>query len=422
MNILTNQFSVLNLVISLSNVLDRLHPEINQHHLRVSYIALNIANSLGYSDEDKKELLLASSLHDIGILTLKDKLSVLEYDYLDIDKHALRGYLFLQGFDILNKVAQIILHHHTNWEDIGEQKDNKLLCLSNIIYLADRIDSIISKKEDILLQKNDILEKISNDNQKKYNPLFIEAFKDVSSSDAFWLELEYPDIEENLLDKIHSIHTEYSLEDINKLAVLFSQLIDFRSRFTATHSSGVASVAEVLCYLCGYSEEECKITKIGGYFHDIGKLIVPNEILEKNGKLTPEEFSIIKRHPFYSYKLLKKIKPLKEIAFYAASHHERLNGTGYPFGLKGEEIPHLARIMAVADVFTAITEDRPYRKGMSSEGVIKVLRGMVKASILDGEIVELLEDNFREVQIIREKAQTQAFERFERFYAKIEGL
>ncbi|MGD9581418.1 MAG: HD-GYP domain-containing protein, partial [Vampirovibrionia bacterium] len=364
---LSKQFSIFDLVTCLSNTLDKLHTDINNHHLRVSYISLCIAEKLNCSEDTKREILLSSSLHDIGILTINDRINTLQYDTADIDKHSLRGYLFLSPYDIFNRTAQIILHHHTYWSDLIEYKDNDLVISANIIFLADRIEALIKKNVDILFQKNDIVNKVEQDKGIKFNPEIMEAFLKASNNDAFWLELEYPNIEEILKEKTKLVSVEFDLDDLVKVGILFSQIIDFRSRYTATHSSGVAAVADAICYLLGYSENECKIARIAGYLHDLGKLVVPNEILEKPGKLTYEEYSIIKRHPFYTYKILNRVKPLNKIALYAACHHECLNSAGYPFSLTADQLPQMSRIMAVADVFTAITEDRPYRDGMSTD-------------------------------------------------------
>jgi HD-GYP domain-containing protein (c-di-GMP phosphodiesterase class II) len=151
--------------------------------------------------------------------------------------------------------------------------------------------------------------------------------------------------------------------------------------------------------------------EIAGYIHDIGKLSVPNEILEKNGKLDPAEFNVIRKHTYYTYAILRKIDALERIAAWAAFHHERIDGNGYPFHIEGKDIARLARIMAISDVFTALTEDRPYREGLDREKTMKILYSMADGA-LDRSIVELLDKNYDRVNDIRAKAQSEALEEY----------
>lgn len=133
---------------------------------------------------------------------------------------------------------------------------------------------------------------------------------------------------------------------------------------------------------------------IAGNFHDIGKLIIPNKILEKPGKLTSEEFAIMKSHTYFTYYTINSIGGLEQIAEWAAYHHEKLDGSGYPFHCKSGEIDTGSRIIAIADIFTAISEDRPYRKGMDKNESYKVLKTQTDNGLLDKRIVELLFDNY----------------------------
>ena len=127
--------------------------------------------------------------------------------------------------------------------------------------------------------------------------------------------------------------------------------------------------------------------------------------MEKPGKLTEEEFNIVRKHTYHTYNILKQIDNLDVIAEWASFHHESLNGGGYPFKIKGQNLMLGSRIMAVADVFTAITEDRPYRSGMTREKVFNTLQGMIDNGKLDAYIVSLLKDHFEEVNSLRMAAQ-----------------
>ena len=146
--------------------------------------------------------------------------------------------------------------------------------------------------------------------------------------------------------------------------------------------------------LYGFCEYETQSLRIAGNLHDLGKLAVPAGILNKPGALSREEYAVIKSHTYYSYNVISSIKGLTQIAEWASFHHERLDGTGYPFHIMGRRMTIGSRIMAVADIFTALTEARPYRKGMDRAGIGKIMNEMGKNDVVDRKIVSLLFDEY----------------------------
>lgn len=153
--------------------------------------------------------------------------------------------------------------------------------------------------------------------------------------------------------------------------------------------------------------------RIAGYLHDVGKLKIPDEVLEKPGKLTDEEFNIMKQHAYYTWVLLKDIAGFEQIVEWAARHHEKLNGKGYPFHLSRNELSLGARIMTIADIFSALAEDRPYRKGMEKEKVIMILREDAQNVFLSDKLVALLTDHYDAIDSIRKnesRAASQAYQ------------
>ncbi|MCB7129288.1 MAG: HD domain-containing protein, partial [Candidatus Brocadiales bacterium] len=149
--------------------------------------------------------------------------------------------------------------------------------------------------------------------------------------------------------------------------------------------------------LFGFSETEVLMMSLAGLLHDVGKLSIPDEILEKPGKLTEQEFDIIKQHTFYTFHILNNIKGFDEMSKWAAYHHERLDGTGYPFRIPGSDMSVGSRVMAVSDVFTALSEDRPYRKHLKKDKVIDILDKQVTGGALDGKIVNIVKDSYDDV-------------------------
>jgi putative two-component system response regulator len=147
----------------------------------------------------------------------------------------------------------------------------------------------------------------------------------------------------------------------------WSNALDLRDKETEGHTQRVTAKTLVLARACGMTEDEIKQVWRGALLHDVGKLGIPDSILLKPGKLTDEEWRIMRQHPVYAYQWLSQIAYLQSALDIPYCHHERWDGTGYPRGMKGEEIPIAARLFAVIDVWDAITSDRPYRKAMSRQ-------------------------------------------------------
>ena len=150
--------------------------------------------------------------------------------------------------------------------------------------------------------------------------------------------------------------------------------IDAKDRYTHGHSTRVASISRQIAERAGLPEEECRKIYFSALLHDVGKIGVPDVIINKEGKLTDEEFEHIRQHPILGYQILSSIKQSPELSVGAHYHHERYDGKGYPDGLKGEEIPETARIIAVADAYDAMTSSRSYRKELSYEKTKEELR------------------------------------------------
>jgi putative nucleotidyltransferase with HDIG domain len=150
--------------------------------------------------------------------------------------------------------------------------------------------------------------------------------------------------------------------------------IDAKDPYTHGHSERVSRVAVCLAEQLGLDKEQLDTLYLGGLLHDIGKIGVDDQVLNKPGALTPEEFEQIKKHPQLGYDILRGVRQLQKILPIVLHHHEAWDGSGYPHGLKGDSTPLLARIAAVADAFDAMSSDRPYRRGMPDEKLDAILR------------------------------------------------
>lgn len=250
----------------------------------------------------------------------------------------------------------------------------------------------------------------------------MDAFLELALEEALWLQLVSPMLCHCLRHRFPLPEHRLNCEEIMAIARLFCDVVDFKSPSTSVHSLGVSATAKALAEFLSLPREEVKLIKIAGYFHDLGKLAVPRELLEKNDKLTEEERDIVKAHPYYTYDILSNIRGFQTLSQVASFHHERLDGSGYPFRLRGDEIPLGARILAVADVFSATREHRPYRAVMPKDEILKMLREEVKEGKLDPDVVQALIDHYEELEARFLDTQFVAMQRHTNIWRKLTSI
>lgn len=408
---ITNTINLGNLLLSLSDAVDLANSIISQHQQRTAYIAWEICKSANLPEDITKNVFIASLLHDTGAITIEEKTSLHNFEETNTKKHCLRGEILLKRCSEFDKISTIVKYHHTEWQEWNESLETEHILASQIVLLSDYIERLINRNQYILHQTNNIIEKLNAISNSIVHPQVIKYFLNISKREEFWLDITSPRLYSLLFHNgpLHNTEIDYfKLENISKL---FRDIIDFKSPFTATHTSGVSACAEIISQLFGLTETEIQEMKIAGNLHDLGKLAIPNNILEKTDKLTKEEFDIIKCHTYYTYYVINSISGLKHIAEWAAFHHEKLDGSGYPFHCDENSITIGSRIMTVADIFTAMAEDRPYRKGMPKDDIINILSDMSSNNVLDSRTVSLLIDNYTDISDYVKNTQesTQAF-------------
>ncbi|PLX19899.1 MAG: phosphohydrolase, partial [Candidatus Muiribacterium halophilum] len=411
--------SYLDIILAIAEAVDLVSPNVNKHHKQVAVIAWNLAKEMGLHDKDTMTLFIAALLHDCGSVafTLDDRLKTLDFDFENPNRHAVIGYHLLKDFSPLKQVAEIIKYHNARWfEGSGrEHNGEKVPVHSFLIHLADRIAVSIDLNKEVLCQVEEIRNKIIDGEGMIFMPEIVDAFKRVSNCEYFWFDATNPD---NLIREIvlkYNTDMIISEKELLYYAELFRRMIDFRSLFTSAHSIGVSVVATELAKKMGFSEGDVFLMKVAGLLHDIGKIAIPLEILEKPASLTKDEFNIIKTHVYHSYRMLEKIPGFHKINAWASLHHEKLNGTGYPFHYKVDKLALGSRIMAVADVFVAISEDRPYRDGMKEQQALNVLDSMEKADQIDSKVVKCLKEDYENINNLRKDAQKRIMEEFDNF-------
>ena len=409
-----------------SGSIDMVCPSMSHHHKRVAYIAYHIATEMGLTGTDRADILIAALLHDCGAIQDNEKLIAGQYDFgispSERHAHGYKGWELLRGLEEFKPASEIVKFHHIHWDEPASPftENEKIPAGSYILHLADRIDILLDRREEVLAQRKSIESKIRDGSGKMFMPEAVEAFLKLSAKEYFWFDLVAPFLDQVLAVYMGEIKSTINIDGLMRVAGMLNKIIDFRSGFTATHSAGVAECAGILSSKLRFSGDEVKMMYIAGLLHDLGKLAVPVGILEKRGPLDKNELNIIKKHTFYSFRILESIPQLELINRWASFHHEHIDGRGYPFKIGGKELGTGSRIMAVSDVFTALAEKRPYRDAMPVDNALGVMETMVKSRHLDADVFSALKQHIDEIEWFKSDAQQKAASSFRRLQSAAE--
>jgi HD-GYP domain-containing protein (c-di-GMP phosphodiesterase class II) len=411
------------LVSPLVKAFDLMDPALGDHSLRVAYLSMRLAEELTWPAWRRREAAIAGALHDIGAFSLTERLKLLEFEIEEEGAHARAGYLLLREFEPFGRVAETVLHHHLRWRNGqgGRVDGSPVPESSHLVHLADRAAVLFRMDKPVLGQVDGIRASIRERSGSWFVPAYVDALLRLCDRDYVWMEISSGAMADSLRHSLGMETVDTEMREFLDFSRLVCRIIDFKSEFTATHSSGVAAVGKSLASLVGFSRQECLTIEVAAYLHDLGKLAIPSEILDKRDRLSPAERNVMRTHAYYTYQILNPIDALKHVASWSSLHQERLDGSGYPFHVGEDDIPLGARLMAVADVFTGITENRPYRKGMTREDTLDVLRGMAEKGELDARLISLLETHYDEIRGTLEAAQGDAAREYETFREALQG-
>ncbi len=214
-----------------------------------------------------------------------------------------------------------------------------------------------------------------------FDPALVRLFEQVAD-EAFWSGLRAPDLPQ----RVHALEPAQQrvpLDDdyLDEIAEAFGQIIDAKSPFTAGHSARVGLYADLIADELGIDPARRRWLRRGALLHDMGKLGVSNAVLDKPGKLDESEWQAVRMHALYTEQILSGIEPFAELARVAGAHHERLDGAGYPRGLRGDDIPLETRVITTADIFDAISADRPYRAAVPVEQTLDMMQRLVGSAL-----------------------------------------
>lgn len=373
----------------LCRALNLIDARLIDHGMKTAVIVKDMLEFEGKKDtEFKRNLSILALFHDIGAYQKKELDSLLSIETGAVWEHSLYGYLFLKNFSALEEWTKTILYHHVD-NRIALNDSEEILKYAQFLHLADRIEIWKrNNKEGKIEQLEQYLD------QKKESVFPKEAI------DCFWGANQTLQTFEKLDKKmdLNEVIDCRSMkeEEIKTYLWLMVHVIDFRSHFTVAHTVSVVEIACQIGEKMGLSKKEQEQLYYGALLHDIGKIGTPVSILEKEGKLTEEEMKVMKDHIILSETIIQGCvsERVKRIAL---RHHERLDGSGYPLGLKGEELTLQERIMQVADIVSALSMDRSYKKAFSKEKVWSILNELVERGQIDGQVVKTIEVEYDEI-------------------------
>lgn len=207
-----------------------------------------------------------------------------------------------------------------------------------------------------------------------FDPVLTDRALALLPDESFWRGVRAVEAEQSVIT-LEPLSAARQLDDpgLDDVAAAFADIIDAKSPFTYRHSSNVALYSHTIARSLGYDEQQLRRIKRAGLLHDLGKVGISNRILDKNGPLDDAERAAVEQHPLYTWEILRRIGAFADFARPAALHHEKLDGTGYPWRVGGDDLDSMSRILAVADIYEALTATRPYRAGMSPEEALGIM-------------------------------------------------
>jgi HD-GYP domain-containing protein (c-di-GMP phosphodiesterase class II) len=395
------------LICGLSEGLDLAEGRPMGHAKRVCYIAMSLTRSLALAEEPQTLAYYASLLHDLGAPLVSAELSGLigvnenslfasapwkspeelagECPVSDIETvaNAFRRHCVLGGQKSVSmgappEVAEIVAASHEHWDGSGYPEGlaaHDIPLLARVLSLADCAESIIAEEQSSLAARRNLVAEMENLSETVLDPRLVEQAKTLSRSDEFWLGLFGEDIQRSLLAMKPNENGKANWKGTLRLAGGFAEVIDSKSPYTKGKSARVAEVAGRLAEVIGLTDTHVSLIRFAALLHDIGQLGVPARIMGKPDLLTLTEMQLMQRHPSYSRLIVEGLRGCEEAALWIGAHHERPDGKGYPEMLTADLIPLESRIIAVANVYVALSSERPYRGALNDRDALKVLRG-----------------------------------------------
>lgn len=385
---------------SISRALDSVEHEFVgvtvNHSKRAAYMSMRLCMEAGCTPEEVFDMASCAILHDNALTEYslhvgKEKSARLE----NVAYHCKSGEENASAFPFIGDTRNIVLHHHENWNGSGffGIKHDKLSLRAGALRIADNIDLLFALGESDENTATALRRHLTASREILYHPLLTDAYLKILNDDML-RDMTDAHIDAALAAIMPDCKRAIASEEMVKACGVFASIIDARSHFTLRHTMGIAQKVAVMAEYYQFSRQHTDMLVISAYLHDIGKLTIPLQILEKNSGLDDDEFTVMRGHALASYNILRSVRGLEEVAVWAPSHHEKLDGSGYPHGKKGTELCRESRLLTCVDIYQALRENRPYRGGMNHAKAIAILYDMVDKGKLDADITRDMDKVF----------------------------
>lgn len=375
-----NNQSVLGIIRRFCSYIDT---RLTEHGTHVAYIVFRMIKETGqYSQEELRDICFAAQIHDIGAFKTEEVSRMLQFETKDVWNHSFYGFLFVHYFSPLRELAPAVLLHHIGWSLLKKQDQlsDKLKDLAQLIHIADRIDVSMSLEK---MPWEETLKALYRGTDIIFAPHILKLAENLDFKDTIDEEWRKDDGYTDFLTQI-----PLSDDEITGYLKMLVFIIDFRSHYTVTHTITTTSISYELGKLESLSEEQLNRVLCGSLLHDLGKISIPVEILEFPGKLDKQAMAIMRTHVERTEEIFGGMID-ESIVRIALRHHEKLNGSGYPKGLTAKDLTKEERLVAIADIISALTGTRSYKEAFPTDSIRTILINMKRDGLLDSDIVDM---------------------------------
>ncbi|OOE61936.1 HD-GYP domain-containing protein [Salinivibrio sp. IB282] len=420
----TTKLKLSELILALSTALDMTEGQPPEHCMRCAWLGMKMADALALDSQRRHDLFYTLLLKDAGCssnaaricelyltndLAFKQSYKVVDGSLSSVLNFVLKNTGVKRGFmqklsttlDIIRNgdmyAQELIETRCTRGADVARDLRFSETVAQAIYALDEHYDgggrpdqlkadqiplfsriALMTQVIDVFRTESGVdaaLRELKNRRGTWFDPTLVDTFLQIAREPQFWQQLDSPALKKDVLSMTPA-DTSIPVDDdyLDDIAAAFGRIVDAKSPFTSGHSERVAVYASLIADELGISEQEKKWLKRGALLHDIGKLGVSNDVLDKPRKLDDEEWEHVKRHAALSKTILANIHQFEHLANFASAHHEKLDGTGYPEGIKSDEISLLTRIITTADIFDAITAERPYRGPIPMNKALSIMK------------------------------------------------
>jgi HD-GYP domain-containing protein (c-di-GMP phosphodiesterase class II) len=405
--------SVEELLCAFSLALDLAEGRPKGHALRVCFIASSLAAELDLPRSQRTAAYFVGLLHDIGVPHASESVSAMPRSYEQelfassplhtrealvtrfgrerleeitdaLHEHAFEGATAAAGLGMPPQVAEAVLCHHERHDGSGFPlglSGNDVPVVARVVAMADYAEALLTAEVNPLLARRRLDAALREQSGRAFHPKVVEAMVTLARRDTFWLSFHNESLFALLGEMSGQEVRPMAEETVLRTAGAFAEIADTKNSFKRGHSRRVGCFVRALTGALGLPEGHARAIELAGLIHDIGMLRVPSRIIGKPEILSVEEMGMLHEHPLESAEIVRAIPAWATIAGWVAAHHERLDGRGYPDGLIGDEIPFESRILAIADIYEALTAERPHRRAMAPGDAVNVLRGMIGANV-----------------------------------------